>query len=146
VVIKHVAHRVHRWHRRPRFRAPKTWIVLALLLLATLLVLPRVSTPPAGPPQLPTQYWQPEPPRQIFPEVSPAPASETHEGGCPKGCTEPPPGCDIKGNISQRTGERIYHLPGQRYYDKTVIAPEDGEAWFCTEAEARENGWRKSKV
>jgi hypothetical protein len=56
------------------------------------------------------------------------------------------PGCDIKGNISQKTGERIYHLPGQRWYDKTVISPEDGEAWFCTEEETRENGWRKSKV
>ena len=58
---------------------------------------------------------------------------------------EPPPGCVIKGNISMRTGERIYHLPGQRYYDSTVISPDKGERWFCTEAEARENGWRKSK-
>jgi hypothetical protein len=58
----------------------------------------------------------------------------------------PKPGCDIKGNISLRKGERIYHLPGQKWYGKTVISPEKGERWFCTEEEAEENGWRKSKV
>jgi hypothetical protein len=143
--IKHVSHRVHRWHRRPRFRTPKIWIVLALLILATLLVLPRGATPPAVPSQLPT-FPKPEPVLPSPPEApSPAP-TETSERGCPQGCASPPPGCVIKGNISQRTGERIYHLPGQRWYDKTVISPEDGEAWFCTEDEARENGWRKSKV
>jgi hypothetical protein len=25
-------------------------------------------------------------------------------------------GCGIKGNISVNTGERIYHVPGQKYY------------------------------
>ncbi|KAB7744292.1 nuclease [Nostocoides sp. F2B08] len=53
--------------------------------------------------------------------------------------------CDIKGNIN-REGERIYHVPGQRYYDDTVISEERGERWFCTEDEAREAGWRKAKV
>jgi hypothetical protein len=42
----------------------------------------------------------------------------------------------IKGNISFLTGERIYHVPGQRYYDKTVINVLQGERWFCTEQEA----------
>lgn len=54
-------------------------------------------------------------------------------------------GCVIKGNIS-KSGERIYHVPGQRYYDVTVISPERGERWFCSEAEARRAGWRKAKV
>ena len=53
--------------------------------------------------------------------------------------------CVIKGNISS-SGERIYHLPGQRYYDKTVISWSKGERWFCTEQEAVRAGWRKSKV
>jgi len=44
------------------------------------------------------------------------------------------------------TGERIYHLPGQQYYDRTVISPEDGERWFCTKEEAEANGWRRAKV
>ena len=145
--IKRVAYRVHSWRKRPRFRTPKTWIVLALLLLATLLLLPRGATPPAGPPQLPTPSRHPAPPRQILTEAPPSPASaETQERGCPQGCASPPPGCDIKGNISSRKGERIYHLPGQRWYDETIIVPEKGEAWFCTEEEARANGWRKAKV
>jgi hypothetical protein len=65
---------------------------------------------------------------------------------CPDGCLEPRPGCEIKGNISYRTGERIYHLPGQRWYEKTVINPRYGERWFCTEEEAEANGWRRAKV
>ena len=54
-------------------------------------------------------------------------------------------GCAIKGNISS-SGERIYHVPGQRYYDKTQIDASKGERWFCTEQEAVAGGWRKSKV
>lgn len=65
--------------------------------------------------------------------------------GCPQGCVAPPPGCTIKGNVS-KTGERIYHMPGQRYYDQTTIDPGSGERWFCSEEEAQANGWRKSKV
>jgi hypothetical protein len=53
--------------------------------------------------------------------------------------------CNIKGNVNTR-GERIYHVPGQRYYDETVIAASHGERWFCSEAEARAAGWRRSKV
>lgn len=52
--------------------------------------------------------------------------------------------CTIKGNISSK-GERIYHLPGQRYYDKTRIS-KAGEQFFCTEADARAAGFRRSKV
>ena len=44
------------------------------------------------------------------------------------------------------TGERIYHLPSQDYYDETVINASKGERWFCSESEARSAGWRKSKV
>ena len=53
--------------------------------------------------------------------------------------------CDIKGNISW-SGERIYHMPGQQYYESTKIDPAYGERWFCSEAEAKSAGWRKSKV
>jgi len=70
----------------------------------------------------------------------------TAEPGCPQGCAAPPPGCAIKGNISFQSGKRIYHRPGQSFYDQTKISPGRGEAWFCTEAEARANGWRKSRV
>jgi hypothetical protein len=57
-----------------------------------------------------------------------------------------PGSCNIKGNISQSTGERIYHLQGQRYYDDTVVNPLFGERWFCSEAEAHRAGRRRSKV
>lgn len=53
--------------------------------------------------------------------------------------------CNIKGNISKK-GARIYHVPGQKYYEQTVISEGQGERWFCTEADARAAGWRKSKT
>ena len=49
-------------------------------------------------------------------------------------------GCSIKGNRSRR-GEWIYHMPGMRYYERT--RPEE---IFCSEAEARAAGYRRSKV
>jgi len=66
------------------------------------------------------------------------------ELGCPDGCTYHKDGCDIKGNISYNSGEKIYHLPGQDYYSETVINSKYGERWFCTEEEAIDNGWRKA--
>jgi endonuclease YncB( thermonuclease family) len=56
----------------------------------------------------------------------------------------PVPGCQIKGNINRR-GERIYHLPGMKYYEQTRIEERNGERWFCTEEEARAAGWRKAR-
>ncbi|WP_419195924.1 hypothetical protein [Ensifer adhaerens] len=53
--------------------------------------------------------------------------------------------CDIKGNISIDTGERIYHIPGQKFYSATVINGNYGERWFCSEAEARAAGWRRAR-
>ncbi len=58
--------------------------------------------------------------------------------------SRPPAGCAIKGNIARDDGERIYHVPGQRYYGRTRINPEQGERWFCSEAEARAVGWRRA--
>ena len=53
--------------------------------------------------------------------------------------------CVIKGNINTR-GEKIYHVPGQKYYDDTRISASHGERWFCSEADARAAGWRRSRV
>ncbi|WP_281887857.1 thermonuclease family protein [Paenibacillus sp. YYML68] len=52
------------------------------------------------------------------------------------GCSEP----TIKGNINSAK-ERIYHVPGGRYYEQTVA-----EQMFCTEQEAIDAGFRRSKV
>ena len=40
---------------------------------------------------------------------------------------------------------KIYHVPGSRDYDETLIDESKGEHWFCTEEEARANGWRAPK-
>lgn len=50
----------------------------------------------------------------------------------------------IKCNIS-RTGERIYHLPFDQQYDKTIITPVDGECYAWTVEEAENKGFRRAK-
>lgn len=52
--------------------------------------------------------------------------------------------CLIKGNITR--GGHIYHMPWDRWYDKTRIETGKGERWFCTEAEAVAAGWRPAVV
>ena len=52
-------------------------------------------------------------------------------------------GCRIKGNISRHG--RIYHVPGGHYYGRTRIDTSKGERWFCSEAQARSAGWRRSQ-
>jgi endonuclease YncB( thermonuclease family) len=56
----------------------------------------------------------------------------------------PDPSCTIKGNVT-KAGERIYHLPGQRFYAATHMDKGQGERWFCSEDEARAAGWRKAQ-
>ncbi|MFI0395394.1 thermonuclease family protein [Paracoccus jiaweipingae] len=63
-----------------------------------------------------------------------APASATTRQAAPSA------GCRIKGNIS--ANGHIYHLPGDRHYDRTRINTRKGERWFCSEEEARRAGWR----
>ena len=59
--------------------------------------------------------------------------------------TQPDNGrCSIKGSIG-KNGTRIYHVPGGRYYEQTRINTSKGERWFCTEADARAAGWRRSR-
>ncbi len=55
----------------------------------------------------------------------------------------PQAACAIKGNIGAQ-GRRIYHLPGQADYDATRINERAGERWFCSEAEARAEGFRRA--
>lgn len=59
--------------------------------------------------------------------------------------TGPAAGYYIKGNISS-SGERIYHMPGDRYYDATVIDTRKGERWFSCPEEAEAAGWRRAYV
>ncbi|MCB0123667.1 MAG: hypothetical protein KDE58_15550, partial [Caldilineaceae bacterium] len=64
--------------------------------------------------------------------IAPAPAQDSRN--CEGGCTSYPAWCDpaIKGNVSYNSGEKIYHVPGQEYYNETVINTRYGERWFCT--------------
>lgn len=56
---------------------------------------------------------------------------------------KPPSKCKIKGNIS--ASGRIYHVPGQRDYDRTGIDEASGERWFCSDKQARSAGWRRAR-
>ncbi|MGG3468890.1 thermonuclease family protein [Neobacillus pocheonensis] len=48
---------------------------------------------------------------------------------------------DCKGKIKGNANSHIYHVPGGSYYSSTV----DNIVWFCTEKEAQDAGYRKSK-
>ncbi|HKI02987.1 MAG TPA: hypothetical protein VKK31_13510 [Thermoanaerobaculia bacterium] len=127
-----------RGRREPRPRFPVAGDVAALIALALAVLVAawgeRPAPPVPGPQSLPPVVAA-EPPE---PELRAS-------AGCPEGCETQHSGCVIKGNVSLRTGERIYHVPGGDYYDKTEISSEKGERWFCMEEEAAKNGWRKSK-
>lgn len=51
--------------------------------------------------------------------------------------------CPIKGNVNSK-GQRIYHVPGGKFFDSVRINPGEGDRCFATEAEARSAGFRKS--
>lgn len=50
----------------------------------------------------------------------------------------------IKCNISKRDGGRVYHLPLDQQYDRTVIEPSEGEFYAKTVAEAEAAGFRRA--
>ncbi|MFH1602118.1 MAG: thermonuclease family protein [Candidatus Shapirobacteria bacterium] len=56
----------------------------------------------------------------------------------------PPKGCNIKGNVRKENGTFIYHLPGCNNYERIVMNENEGDAWFCTEKEAKAAGFTKS--
>ncbi len=60
-----------------------------------------------------------------------------------KGRVPVDPDCVIKGNISNNG--RIFHVPGQQFYDRTGINERRGERWFCSTAEAQNAGWRAAR-
>lgn len=69
-------------------------------------------------------------------------APPTSPTGIPPTTQVPPsPACNIKGNINSED-EKIYHFPGCKSYDQTVITEATGEQWFCSVAEAVRAGWR----
>lgn len=71
------------------------------------------------------------------------PPSEFRAGKVPAPQTAPGT-CEIKGNITA-DGKRIYHLPGQAFYNRTRVDLGKGERWFCSEYAARTAGWRRAR-
>lgn len=138
----------HRRSRRPRFPYRGAGTLLVLAVAGTLFALWSVRAPerPSNSPGRLVERPAPPSPPEPVPETPPEEPAPPKAGACPEGCPSPKPGCDIKGNIAVDDGEHIYHLPGQRWYGKTVISPEKGERWFCTEEEAEANGWRRAMV
>jgi len=67
-----------------------------------------------------------------------------HRATRAKGRIPPDRACNIKGNISA-DGKRIYHQPGQSFYERTGIIESKGERWFCSSAAAQAAGWRAAK-
>jgi endonuclease YncB( thermonuclease family) len=55
----------------------------------------------------------------------------------------PSTACLIKGNVNEN-GERIYHMPGQAFYDRVRMDLGHGKRWFCTAEEAEAAGWRRA--
>lgn len=58
-----------------------------------------------------------------------------------RGKTTAAAACAINGNTS-RAGEKVFHVPGSRDYERTQINESEGERVFCSEAEAKAAGWR----
>ena len=50
----------------------------------------------------------------------------------------------IKCNVSRRTGEKIYHLPFDQQYDRTLVEEERNECYIATVLEAEELGYRRA--
>ena len=55
------------------------------------------------------------------------------------------PDCQIKGNISKSDGDKTYHFSGCSEYERTVVELDIGEQWFCSEKDAQQAGYTKSK-
>ncbi|WP_281932804.1 phospholipase D-like domain-containing protein [Methylocystis iwaonis] len=76
-------------------------------------------------------------PGNQFANPAPSPAPKTE--------TAMPENCLIKGNVS-RSGERIYHVPGDRAYARVRMDKGRDKRWFCTEEQAVAAGWRKAST
>lgn len=52
--------------------------------------------------------------------------------------------CVIKGNLRiPGNGNKTYHFPGCGNYNQTLIELYKGDKWFCTEAQAKKEGFAK---
>lgn len=61
-----------------------------------------------------------------------------------QGSLPPNEECTIKGNISEKGYGKLYFLEGCPNYGRIKIDQRKGEQWFCSEKEAKANGFTKS--
>jgi len=54
------------------------------------------------------------------------------------------PKCNIKGNTDKNSSARNYYFPGCAQYEFTIVEKDLGEAWFCTEAQAKKAGFTRA--
>jgi phosphatidylserine/phosphatidylglycerophosphate/cardiolipin synthase-like enzyme len=77
--------------------------------------------------------------------VNPIAVSPAHGSTLANAATTPSSGCAIKGNVN-REGERIFHMPGTRNYERVRMNIGTGKRWFCSEDQAVAAGWRPAEV
>jgi cold shock CspA family protein len=82
----------------------------------------------------------------VAPKVTPVSKSKVTPVSEPIVINEPvaQQNCNIKGNISVSSGNKLYHVAGMEDYEGTIIDPSKGEKWFCSESEAIAAGWRRA--
>lgn len=51
----------------------------------------------------------------------------------------------IKGKVDPKTGDMYYLVPGSTAYERTFVIESGGDQWFCTELDARAQGFRQSR-
>jgi hypothetical protein len=85
-----------------------------------------------------SNYTTPSKNAQTDSEQNATPLKPNGQVGQTAGVTAPKGECVVKGNISSK-GEKIYHIKGGAFYDRT-----NPEQCFQTEAEAQAAGFRKS--
>lgn len=90
----------------------------------------KATDSPADPAPVPDAQTRPDAPKAPEPQQAQKPPRKESR-------------CLIKGNINSR-GQRLYHLPGTPFYERTRIDEARGQRWFCTEEEALEAGWLKA--
>lgn len=70
------------------------------------------------------------------------PPGREHDYDCPYGCITYVTNCDIKGIAT--TAGKLYFLPSHSRHAQLDVVGERGDRWFCSEATAIEQGWRRA--
>lgn len=113
-------------------------IVVLLAALAGCIANPDGFTMMTADPHLGIRFTFPEPPLASH-DPQPLPG-ETGESEDPEILATP--SClSVKANVS-KSGEKIYHVPGQANYNNVLIEESKGEAFYCTVEEAEAAGFR----